>query len=299
MQYLFFDGIEVPVKMVAHRNSKRNQRPYFRTQASTLEAMKENLPTMQPKEVVDTTYKHAGGVLNVKSSSEVCRDRTQVYNMKRYKGCTSRGLSSNCNKDLVYDLLEQHYSSESNFVRNVGFDDSVMSVVGLEQQFDDIERFCACDDPTRGSVLGVDPTFNLGDFYVTPTTYEHKLLRNRKTGKHPVFIGPVMIHQNRKHDTYYYFASQLRKMRPGLEGLSAIGTDGEEALSSAFKTVFPGSSHLLCQIHKRDNIMLKLRSMNAKEPTAKQILGDIFGITDGESRFTGLIDSLDACVNST
>jgi len=71
-----------------------------------------------------------------------------------------------------------------------------MSVVGLEQQFDDIERFCACDDPTRGSVLGVDPTFNLGDFYVTPTTYEHKLLRNRKAGKHPVFIGPVMIHQN-------------------------------------------------------------------------------------------------------
>jgi len=84
-------------------------------------------------------------------------------------------------------------------------------------------------------------------------------------------------------------------MRPGLKGLSAIGTDGEEALSLAFKMVFPGSSHLLCQIHKRDNIMLKLRSMNAKEPTAKQILGDIFGITDGESRFTGLIDSQDAC----
>ena len=34
--------------------------------------------------------------------------------------------------------------------------------------------------------------------------------------------------------------------------------------------------------------------MNAKEPSSKQILGDIFGITDGESRLTGLIDSLDA-----
>ena len=31
-----------------------------------------------------------------------------------------------------------------------------MSVVGLEQQFDDIECFCASDDPTCGSVLGVD-----------------------------------------------------------------------------------------------------------------------------------------------
>ena len=89
--------------------------------------------------------------------------------------------------------------------------------------------------------------------------------------------------------------SQLRKMQPRLRGLSAIGKDGEEALSLAFKTVFPGSSHLLCQIHKRDNIILKLRSMIAKEPIAKQILGDIFGITDGQSRFTGLIDSQDAC----
>ena len=82
------------------------------------------------------------GMLNIKSSSEVCRDRTQVYNMKRYKGCTS-SLTSNCNKDLVYDLLEQHYTSESDFVCNVCFDDSVMSVVGLEQQFSDIECFCA------------------------------------------------------------------------------------------------------------------------------------------------------------
>ena len=62
--------------------------------------------------------------------------------MKCYKGCTS-SLTSNCNKDLVYDLLEQHYTSESDFARNVCFDDSVMSVVGLEQQFNDIEHFCA------------------------------------------------------------------------------------------------------------------------------------------------------------
>jgi len=129
-------------------------------------------------------------------------DRTQVYNMKRYKGSTS-SLTSNCNKDLVYNLLEQHYTSESDFVHNVCFDDSVMSVVGLEQQFNDVERFCACNDPTCGSVLGIDPTFNLGDFYVTPTTYEHMLFKNRKIGKHPVFIGPVMVHQNQNHDTYY------------------------------------------------------------------------------------------------
>ena len=62
----------------------------------------------------------------------------------------------------------------------VCFDDSVMSVVGLEEQFNDIECFCACNDPTHGSALCIDPTFNLGDFYVTPTTYEHMLLKENQ-----------------------------------------------------------------------------------------------------------------------
>ena len=139
----------------------------------------------------------------------------------------------------MYDLLEQNYSSESDFVRSVCFDgDSVMSVVGLQQQFDDIERFCASDQRGSNSVLGIDPTFQLGDFFVTPTTYEHKLLINRKTGKHPVLLGPLLIHQNRKFGIYHYFASQLLKMKPGLKSLRSFGTDGEEALFEAFHWFF-------------------------------------------------------------
>ena len=190
--------------MARHGNSKSNRRPYLHTQCSTLELVKENLGKMKPKDIVDMTYSNAGGVLNKKSASEVCRDRTQVYNMKGYSSSTSN-LTSNCNKDLVYDLLEQNFSSESDFVRSVCFDDCVMSVVGLEQQFNDIERFCACEDQSSGSVLGIDPTFNLGDFYVTPSTYEHKLLKNRKTGKHPVFIGPrCNIHPSGSKTQYLF-----------------------------------------------------------------------------------------------
>ena len=33
----------------------------------------------------------------------------------------------------MYDLLEQHYSSEQNFVRSVSFDEGVMSVVAILQ----------------------------------------------------------------------------------------------------------------------------------------------------------------------
>ena len=65
----------------------------------------------------------------------------------------------------MYDLLEQNYSSESDFVRSVCFDgDSVMSVVGLQQQFDDIERFCASDQRGSNSVLGIS-NLSTGRFF--------------------------------------------------------------------------------------------------------------------------------------
>lgn len=278
--------------------TQRKTKGHIFISKSTLDNVKENIDTMRPKHIVEKLYNEAGGVLHVQSSGEVCRNRTQVYNAKRYQQCTS-GLTSNHKKDLVYDLLEQNYSSQSDFVRSVCFDgDSVMSVVGLQQQFDDIERFCAPDRRGSNSVLGIDPTFQLGDFFVTPTTYEHKLLINRKTGKHPVLLGPLLIHQNRKFETYHYFASQLLKMKPDLKGLHSFGTDGEEALFKAFHSVFPSAVHVLCEIHKRDNITTKLRSMKACSSTIKQILCDIFGSTNGDVRFGGLVDATEFDLNS-
>lgn len=292
VQYTFFDGVEVPIKMAPHGNSIKNKRPFFRTQASTMDSIKKDVSSMCSKEILSNSYKDAGGLLNIKSSGEVPRNRRQVYNAKSYQGCTS-GLTSNTDKDLVYDLLEQHYTSEKDFVRNVNFDEGVMSVVGTDKQFNDVERFCACDDPVCGAILGLDPTFNLGDFYVTPTVYQHKLLKNRVTENHPIFIGPTLIHQDRKYGTYHYFASQLKKIQRKLDGLIAFGTDGEEAISSAFQSVFPRSVHLLCSIHKRDNITRKLREMNATEGGVKQIVADIFGSKIEDKEFPGLIDSKD------
>ena len=190
---------------------------------------------MSPKEILNQTYDNAGKVLELSSVGYVGRN---IYNAKSSKGFAS-GLTTNCDKDLVYDLLEQHY-----VVRGVSFAEGVMSVVGTDHQFDDVCRFCATDNPVCGSVLGIDLTFNLGDFFVIPTVYEHKMLKNKVTGKHPFFIGPALLHQDRKYGTYYYFASEIKKLQPSIKGLVAIGTDGEDALSSAFLSVFPSSVHV-------------------------------------------------------
>ena len=51
--------------------------------------------------------------------------------------------------------------------------------------------------PEPVCVLATDQqVFNLGPFNVTPMTYENLLVTN-KDGKHPLLLGPVLIHQTK------------------------------------------------------------------------------------------------------
>lgn len=112
---------------------------------------------------LNETYFKAGGLLQMYSSKEVGRNLHQIYNIKSSQGCTS-SLTSKCDKDLVYDLLEQHYVSGKDFVRNVNFAESVMSVVGTNQQFEDIVRFCADENMAYEVFLESTQPLILGTF---------------------------------------------------------------------------------------------------------------------------------------
>ena len=50
---------------------------------------------------------------------------------------------------------------------------------------------------------------------------------------------------------------------------------------------------LLCSVHKRDNIRMKMREMGVLEQPAKDIINSIFGYQDGDTFFTGLVDAED------
>ena len=264
IQYSFLHGKRLPVKIKSHGNAKGSTHPYMHTAHSILADIKENVKKMAPKEEVRMVYEKAGGVVSANSLSELPRDRRQAYNVKRYSECTS-GIASNQHKDLIYDLLEQHFGSLKQFVRNVSFDDAVSCVLFTNQQLYDVERFCTNKGSITNSVFGVDPMFNLGDFYVTVTTYENLLLVNRKTRKYPVFIDPMLVHQKRTFENYFYFALKLLKHQKSLATLCAVGTNGEEPLSNALCTVFPEAIKLLCSFHKWENIKMKLREFGAPE----------------------------------
>jgi hypothetical protein len=74
----------------------------------------------------------------------------------------------------------------------------------------------------------IDPTFSLGNFDVTQITYKHLLLECKRSGNHPICIGPILIHYRKSFSTYLFFTSSLVGLRKELCGIKAFGTDGEK-----------------------------------------------------------------------
>ncbi len=127
------------------------------------------------------------------------------------------------------------------------------------------------------SALGIDPTFNLGDFSVTVTTYRHLMLESRRTGQPTIMIGPMFAHQKKELASYHSFASSLLGLKPSLKNLQCIGTDGELALSNGFQLTFAQIKHILCFLHSQRNIKRKLGELGIIGNCAHEFIKDIFG----------------------
>ena len=147
---------------------------------------------------------------------------------------------------------------------------------------DDLVRFCC--DPKQFSVLGIDPTFSLGSFFVTVTTYKHLMLRKKTTNDHPVFIGPCFIHMQQETQTYYSFLSCLHGKKNALQHLKAYGSDGEVLLLNALIAAFPDAIGLRCFIHMKNNIENHLQNkLSTKGEVKSAIIHDIFGHVIGDT----------------
>ena len=79
------------------------------------------------------------------------------------------------------------------FVQDVKAAPEPQSVLFYQWQVDDLVRFCTNNH--KCSVLTVDTTFNLGNFFVTPMTYHHLFLEGIHAKNHPIMIGPMLVHQ--------------------------------------------------------------------------------------------------------
>ena len=285
VQY-YFTGKEHPVYKPPHGNSKSNT-PYKRTLPSTMDRMKKLASEKGPVATFEMIDKEIGDVVGQQSAGSRLRNPQQVSNARRWLSLTHGMPGSHLTEAM--EMCKSGENKNNPFVRCVQAAPEPMCVLARDRQLDEMVRNCT--DNSNYVPIGVDPTFKLGRFYVTPIVFPLKMLVAKGTGKSPIYLGPLLVHQSLKFSNYHYFASQVMGLRPSLKNTKAIGTDGEGPLYEAFCGVFPKAVHLRCFSHFQRNIEDKLKQLQFPVNITKEILHDIMGVTVGSDRFKGLVDA--------
>ena len=147
--------------------------------------------------------------------------------------------------NVLYSVMLQCKLTEGTsdaFVRDVKAAPDPQCVMMFDFQLQDLVRFLT--DSKKFSIFTADMTYNVGNFYVMPTTYKHLMLVDTMSKKHPTMAGPILVHQRKNFAAFNYFASTLICFNKKLQQIQAFGTDGDVALVEAFTHNFPFAMQL-------------------------------------------------------
>ena len=178
-----FDGIAEHKVLVRPHGQSFKQKPFYRTASSVKTQLVKALEGKSPKDTLDKVTQDKGSLLGATSVGQIPRNRQQVYRLNHQQSRiagTTKLHACGKGRDVLYVTMEQCKltQKEHRFVQEVTCAPKPMAVLATDQMLRDIDRFCC--SPTEFSILGIDPTFNLGDFSVTPIVYQHLLIINAK-----------------------------------------------------------------------------------------------------------------------
>ena len=267
-----------------HGNSKTSK-PFFTTSNKTKKRIASLATNDTPKNVVHKITNEEGGEIQARGTAFLPRDRQQVANFRR-------GVTRPKDSDVLYSIMLECKLAQGQgeaFVRDVKAAPEPQSVLFCDWQIDDLLRFCT--DSREFSILQVDTTFNLGDFFVTPMSYHHLMLEDIHTRKNPILIGPILVHQSTQFSSFNYFASTLIGHNKRIRNVLAFATDGDKSLVEALAHNFPFALQLRCFLHFKKNIQAKLSELGLPKHITQQFLDDIFGKRERNVQIEGLVDA--------
>ena len=147
----------------------------------------------------------------------------------------------------------------------------------------------ACCYPNSKVIFCLDTTYNVGKFYVTPTTYTREGIILKRTGKPGTFPGPALFHKRRTNREFFSFAATLREINGNISNIRFIGGDRDDA-TKYFTHLMPGNVFLPCTKHVSDDIKRKLDDLHLQKKKEEYIL-QIFGSVKLSRK--GLMDAVD------
>ena len=299
IQYKVTEEAEKLFSRKAHGNVKHHKEAFFRTKPSVLTRIKQYAEENPAKHVITKVQQDAGGVSNVKSVSDIPRNRKQVYNQASKIENRIRSRSTGPQKAADFTKLVTQLQT-SDFVKDVSFglrhgkDTSPNTFAAKDLHIEWLKIFCL--GTSHKSQYGIDMTYNCGPFYLTTLTFPHPMFVHRNArDKHPTTLAGIMTSTSREMEDYEYLAANLK--RKGICNLT-YGTDGETPLETGFEKVFPihGTSssdtniHLRCFDHVKTNILKKLTELKVPSPKQTEIARELLGSEHDGRRIIGLVD---------
>lgn len=240
-----FDGIEHAIDPKPHGNSKGNV-GYTRKKPTVLKEVAQKAKITNVREALEKHIMDNGGRAEI--DEEVKPSPHQLYRFGRVPP------KKDCDFQSVMDWAQDN----PDCCRYIAAHPEPVVVLATDQQIADLKRFATGND---SDAISVDPTFNLGKFYVTPITYRNCFLQQKRNENKASFCGPLLIHFRKTAYSYRSLFNVLNQLCPELHELSAYGTDGEEELIKALTACYPNATHLRCSLHFVGNVCDKMKEL--------------------------------------
>ncbi|KAJ7375266.1 hypothetical protein OS493_002013 [Desmophyllum pertusum] len=189
-----------------HKNL-RTGKTFVQTAPSTRDELKFKVKGHQgPSSIFDEAVEKAGGIFGCEVMADMPRDVKQIKNARQ-------SLNDNESKSEFARLLGLAKDTPS--VKNLQWTPNPRVVFCTDEQLHEIVKEC-CSAKSQ-SILAIDTTYNVGDFYVTSTTYQSGKFIHSRTGKPAILPGPVMFHIRRSEKDFKYFIYTLLEQNDQLE----------------------------------------------------------------------------------
>ena len=252
-----------------HGNNAKTEEPYIRTdpeilrEAATITKTKHQMPIKTSHQML------LNNSVNAPSAKQI---RDKVY---RESKKDQNNFKVNNIADEVLSTICMCQSGENNIREVIVNPNKPPSVIVYsDDQLEDLKTNCI---GSKGSVIGIDRTFNLGPCFVTTTTYKNGKLLKRETLQNPIFLGPTLLHWDGETESYYKFLCHINT-RLGFPSGLKVGSDEEKAIKKAINQAFDKPTHLLCTKHLKDNVRRYLKDKEGCSTKDREfIVSSIFG----------------------
>jgi len=286
-------GTHVPGQPHGNTRQPETGNAYVRTPAATLDAISDLTKQMPPNAVYNKLVTSMD-VHNAPRDSNVvhCKKKRDAQNVRQQNGLDScRNFADEWLS--VYNLMRsddfiRFFGALRNRVPNL--------IVYTDRQVRDIKAMCFNRD--IGSVLSFDKTFNLGAIYVTASVYKNVVLHRKRTGDHPLFLGPIFIHGHSDTMTYGLFFAHLAHLFTDCDQHQlTLGSDEELALRQCMHQHFPRAALISCTRHVQQNVGRWLDARIGSRSTARRaVYQALFG--DGGLTSCNDVITFDASVRA-